>query len=75
MKIEIKYKCDFETIQEEEEFLRTLANRHDYKTALWDFSQLWRKFKYDEELLTLDSLKEEIGKIFEDNNININELD
>jgi len=75
MKIEIKYKCDFETIQEEEEFLRTLANRHDYKGALWDFSQLWVAFKYDEDTLTLDNLKKSIVQVFEDNNINLNELD
>lgn len=75
MKIELKFKEEFDTSQEEERFLKTLANRHNYKNAVWDFSNLWTKFKYDEDELTLDKVKEAISFILEDNNINLNDLD
>jgi uncharacterized protein YutD len=75
MKLEIKYKEEFDNVQDEERFLRNIANRYNYRSALWDFSQLWVTFKYDEDTLTLDSLKEAITAVFEDNNINLNDLD
>ena len=72
-KITLTEECDSEG--DEARFLRDIANRHNYKNAVCDFNQMWRKFKYDESTLGLDTLKKEITFILDDNDINLNELE
>lgn len=46
----------------------------DYSIALWDIAQIQGHFKYRETAVTLDEVLKYINGVFEDNNININEL-
>lgn len=59
-----------ETEVSEEQWLIDIALRHSYKSALFEISHnMWRKWKYDESELSVDTLREEISRILYDNGI------
>lgn len=51
-----------------------LAKSLDMALALWDISQIWLKQERSEKELTFDDATKAIGEIFEDYNINPDEL-
>lgn len=46
----------------------------DYSIALWDIGNISSHFKYNDREPTYDEVLNYINNIFENNNININEL-
>ena len=46
-----------------------------YAIALWELAHLRSHFKHNDKPVTLDDVLKYINEVFEENNININELD
>ena len=46
----------------------------DYSIALWELAHLRSHFKHNDTTPTYDEVLQYINEVFEDNNININEL-
>jgi len=47
----------------------------DYSLALWEIAHLRSHFKHYDRAVTFDEVLEYINEVFEENNININQLD
>jgi hypothetical protein len=66
-------KVIFET--EEQYEIDALVNALKYKSFLFDlYHNFWRKWKHQPEEFTLDSFREELNLLFEENTINVNNL-
>jgi hypothetical protein len=46
----------------------------DYSIALWELAHLRSHFKHNDRPVTFDEVLQYINEVFEENNININEL-
>lgn len=65
-----------ETDVSEEQWLIDIAMRNAYKNALFEISHnLWRKWKHDDEQLSVDTLREEISNILYENGISYENLE
>jgi hypothetical protein len=65
---------DLNDIEEEKRFNKATSSVR-YSIALWEIAHLRSHFKHCDRAVTFDEVLEYINEVFEENNININELD
>jgi hypothetical protein len=65
---------DLNDIEEEKRFNKATSSVR-YSIALWEIAHLRSHFKHYDRAVTFDEVLEYINEVFNDNNININELD
>jgi hypothetical protein len=65
---------DLNDIEEEKRFNKATSSVR-YSIALWEIAHLRSHFKHYDRAVTFDEVLQYINEVFNDNNININELD
>ena len=64
---------DLNDIEEEKRFNHATSSVR-YSLALWDIGNIRSHFKHYDRAVTFDEVLQYINEVFEENNININEL-
>jgi len=54
---------------------KVILSATQYQSALFEiYHNLWRTWKHNEELLTIDTLRGRIAEVLDEHGINVNEL-
>lgn len=65
---------DLNDIEEEKRFNKATSSVR-YSIALWEIAHIRSHFKHYDRAVTFDQVLQYIDEVFDENNININELD